>query len=101
MRLSGVSSAGRCAAAPPRAGAPMPETSAPPDPTLAFGVVAGLEPELLTTLAREVVELGYGGFWINDGGTSQADGLAGLAIVAEAAPTLQLGVGVLPLDRRT
>jgi alkanesulfonate monooxygenase SsuD/methylene tetrahydromethanopterin reductase-like flavin-dependent oxidoreductase (luciferase family) len=79
----------------------MPDTSAPPDPTLAFGVVAGLEPELLTALAREVAELGYGGFWINDSGTPQADGLAGLAIVAAAAPSLDLGVGVLPLDRRT
>ena len=71
------------------------------DPALGFGVVGGLDRSLLEALAREVASLGYGVFWINDGGRPGADGLAGLAVVAEAAPTLDLGVGVVPLDRRT
>ena len=52
-------------------------------------------------MALEVERLGYDTFWINDGGRPEADGLAGLATVARAAPGLRLGVGVLPLDRRT
>ena len=68
---------------------------------LGFGVVAGLEPSLLVPLAVRVAELGYGSFWINDSGRPDADGLAGLAVVAAAAPGLELGVGVLPLDRRS
>ena len=67
---------------------------------LGFGVVAGLDPAMLEPLAVRVAELGYGSFWINDGGRPEADGLAGLAIVAAAAPGLELGVGVLPLDHR-
>jgi alkanesulfonate monooxygenase SsuD/methylene tetrahydromethanopterin reductase-like flavin-dependent oxidoreductase (luciferase family) len=72
-----------------------------PDRTLGFGVVAGLAPDLLTALAREVSSLGYGAFWINDSGRADADGLAGLAVVAAAAPALDLGVGVMPLDQRS
>jgi alkanesulfonate monooxygenase SsuD/methylene tetrahydromethanopterin reductase-like flavin-dependent oxidoreductase (luciferase family) len=72
-----------------------------PDPNLGFGVIAGLAPDLLTALAPEIAALGYGSLWINDSGTPEADGLAGLAVVAAAAPSLGLGVGVLPLDRRS
>lgn len=68
---------------------------------MGFGVVAGLAPDLLTAIAREVAALGYGSLWINDSGTAEADGLAGLAVVAVATPGLDLGVGVLPLDRRS
>lgn len=66
-----------------------------------FGVIAGLPADLLAPLSREVARLGYDMFWINDSGQPEADGLAGLATVAGAAPGLRLGVGVLPLDRRT
>jgi alkanesulfonate monooxygenase SsuD/methylene tetrahydromethanopterin reductase-like flavin-dependent oxidoreductase (luciferase family) len=66
-----------------------------------FGVIAGLAPDVLTTVAREVAQLGYRALWINDGGRAEADGLAGLAVVAAAAPDLRLCVGVLPLDRRS
>ena len=72
-----------------------------PDAALGFGVVAGLPADLLTGLAGAVARLGYGAFWINDSGRADADGLAGLAVVARSAPMLTLGVGVLPLDRRT
>ena len=68
---------------------------------LGFGVIAGLAPDLLAAVAREVAQRGYGMFWINDGGRAEADGLAGLAVVAAAAPSLRLGVGVIPLDRRS
>jgi alkanesulfonate monooxygenase SsuD/methylene tetrahydromethanopterin reductase-like flavin-dependent oxidoreductase (luciferase family) len=71
------------------------------DPRLGFGVVAGHDDALLVPLAREVERLGYGALWINDSGRADADGLRGLAIVAGVAPTLRLGVGVLPLDRRS
>jgi alkanesulfonate monooxygenase SsuD/methylene tetrahydromethanopterin reductase-like flavin-dependent oxidoreductase (luciferase family) len=71
------------------------------DPNLGFGVIAGLAPDLLAALAPEITALGYGSLWINDSGTTEADGLAGLAVVAAAAPSLDLGVGVLPLDRRS
>ncbi len=66
-----------------------------------FGVVAGLGADILEPLAREVVRLGYGSFWANDGGRPGADGLADLAVVHSVAPDLPLGVGVLPLDVRT
>jgi alkanesulfonate monooxygenase SsuD/methylene tetrahydromethanopterin reductase-like flavin-dependent oxidoreductase (luciferase family) len=71
------------------------------DAGLGFGIVAGLDEGLVAALARDVEALGYGAFWINDSGRPDADGLRGLAVVAAAAPTLQLGVGVLPLDRRS
>jgi hypothetical protein len=38
--------------------------------------------------AVRVAQLGYGSFWINDSGRPDADGLAGLAVVAAAAPGL-------------
>jgi alkanesulfonate monooxygenase SsuD/methylene tetrahydromethanopterin reductase-like flavin-dependent oxidoreductase (luciferase family) len=72
-----------------------------PDPNLGFGVIAGLAPDLLSALAPELAALGYGSLWINDSGTPETDGLAGLALVAAAAPSLELAVGVLPLDRRS
>ena len=78
----------------------MNESHRRPDRTIGFGVIAGLAPDLLAALAVEVERLGYGAFWINDSGRPEADGLAGLATVAAAAPSLVLGVGVIPLDRR-
>jgi alkanesulfonate monooxygenase SsuD/methylene tetrahydromethanopterin reductase-like flavin-dependent oxidoreductase (luciferase family) len=68
---------------------------------LGFGVSAGLGADVLVPLALEVERLGYGSFWANDLGRPENDGLADLAIVHGAAPSLELGVGVMPLDRRT
>jgi len=65
------------------------------------GVIAGLGRGLLEPLAAAALQLGYGSLWINDSARPDADGLAGLAIVAGVAAGLELGVGVLPLDRRT
>jgi alkanesulfonate monooxygenase SsuD/methylene tetrahydromethanopterin reductase-like flavin-dependent oxidoreductase (luciferase family) len=62
-----------------------------------FGVSAGLDPELAAGLARRCAQLGYRSLWSND--HPAADGLETLAAFAAAAPALELGVGVLPLDR--
>jgi alkanesulfonate monooxygenase SsuD/methylene tetrahydromethanopterin reductase-like flavin-dependent oxidoreductase (luciferase family) len=62
-----------------------------------FGVAAGLDPEVAGPLAARCQELGYDSIWSNDhpGG----NGLDTLAIFAEAAPELDLGVAVQALDR--
>lgn len=63
----------------------------------AFGVAAGLDPEVARPLAARCAELGYGSIWSND--HPGAKGLETLAVFAEAAPKLDLGVAVIALDR--
>lgn len=63
----------------------------------AFGVAAGLDPEVAAPLARRCAELGYHSLWSND--HPGALGLETLAVFAEAAPDPQLGVAVMALDR--
>ena len=62
-----------------------------------FGVAAGLDPDVAGPLAARCAELGYGSMWANDhpGGL----GLETLAVFAEAAPGVELGVAVMALDR--
>jgi alkanesulfonate monooxygenase SsuD/methylene tetrahydromethanopterin reductase-like flavin-dependent oxidoreductase (luciferase family) len=62
-----------------------------------LGISAGLEPGLARDLAACCQQLGYHSLWSNDEPT--ASGLEMLVQFAAAAPRLQLGVGVLPLDR--
>ena len=62
-----------------------------------LGVDAGLDPGLARDLAARCAELGYASLWSND--EPGAPGLETLAHFAEAAPELDLGVGVLPIDR--
>ena len=62
-----------------------------------LGVTAGLDPAVARDLAARCAELGYGSLWSNDDPT--APGLETLAHFAAGAPELDLGVGVLPLDR--
>jgi alkanesulfonate monooxygenase SsuD/methylene tetrahydromethanopterin reductase-like flavin-dependent oxidoreductase (luciferase family) len=62
-----------------------------------FGVAAGLDPEVAKPLAERCAELGYGSLWSND--HPQGSGLETLAVFAEAAPQIDLGVAVLALDR--
>ena len=62
-----------------------------------LGVTAGLEPAVARELAARCADLGYGSLWSNDEPT--APGLEMLSHFAAAAPQLDLGVGVLPLDR--
>jgi alkanesulfonate monooxygenase SsuD/methylene tetrahydromethanopterin reductase-like flavin-dependent oxidoreductase (luciferase family) len=62
-----------------------------------FGVAAGLDPEVARPLAARCAELGYESMWSND--HPGAKGLETLAEFAAAAPDVDLGVGVIALDR--
>jgi alkanesulfonate monooxygenase SsuD/methylene tetrahydromethanopterin reductase-like flavin-dependent oxidoreductase (luciferase family) len=64
----------------------------------AFGVTGGLDPAVAVPLAERVAELGYESIWSND--HPGAKGLETLAEFAKGAPTLDLGVGVIALDRQ-
>lgn len=63
----------------------------------AFGVAAGLDPGVAGPLAARCAELGYDSIWSND--HPGAKGLETLAVFAEAASRLDLGVGVIAVDR--
>jgi alkanesulfonate monooxygenase SsuD/methylene tetrahydromethanopterin reductase-like flavin-dependent oxidoreductase (luciferase family) len=63
----------------------------------AFGVAAGLDPEVAAPLASRCEELGYDSIWSND--HPGAKGLETLSVFAAAAPRLDLGVGVIAIDR--
>jgi alkanesulfonate monooxygenase SsuD/methylene tetrahydromethanopterin reductase-like flavin-dependent oxidoreductase (luciferase family) len=63
----------------------------------AFGVAAGLDPEVAGPLAARCAELGYDSLWSND--HPGARGLETLAVFAAAAPRTDLGVGVIAIDR--
>jgi len=65
--------------------------------TRGFGVAAGLDPEVARPLAERCAELGYGSIWSND--HPGAKGLDTLAEFGAAAPSLDLGVAVIALDR--
>src|SRR3954469_11232764 len=62
-----------------------------------FGVAAGLDPEVATSLAARCAELGYSSMWSND--HPGANGLDTLAAFAEGSDSIDLGVAVMALDR--
>ena len=62
-----------------------------------LGITAGLDAGLARDLAARCEHLGYHSLWSND--EPAASGLETLAHLAAGAPKLELGVGVLPLDR--
>jgi alkanesulfonate monooxygenase SsuD/methylene tetrahydromethanopterin reductase-like flavin-dependent oxidoreductase (luciferase family) len=62
-----------------------------------FGVAAGLDPGVAIELAGRCEELGYTSMWAND--HPAASGLETLSAFAEGSAAMQLGVGVLALDR--
>jgi alkanesulfonate monooxygenase SsuD/methylene tetrahydromethanopterin reductase-like flavin-dependent oxidoreductase (luciferase family) len=62
-----------------------------------LGITAGLDAGLARDLAIRCEHLGYHSLWSNDEPASP--GMETLAHFAAAAPQLELGVGVLPLDR--
>lgn len=63
----------------------------------AFGVAAGLDPEVAGPLAARCQALGYDSAWSND--HPGAKGLETLAVFAGAAGKVELGVGVIAIDR--
>lgn len=63
-----------------------------------FGLAAATPEEITRTAAAAAEEHGYQTFWVND--TPGADGLERLAAAASVTRHIQLGVGVIPLDRR-
>jgi alkanesulfonate monooxygenase SsuD/methylene tetrahydromethanopterin reductase-like flavin-dependent oxidoreductase (luciferase family) len=63
----------------------------------ALGIDAGLDPGLARDLAARCQALGYDSLWVND--QPEEPGLETLAHFAAGAPELDLGVGVLPLQR--
>jgi len=65
----------------------------------AFGVAAGLDPEVATPLAAKCAELGYASVWSND--HPGAKGLETLADFAKGTASVDLGVGVIALDRQS
>jgi alkanesulfonate monooxygenase SsuD/methylene tetrahydromethanopterin reductase-like flavin-dependent oxidoreductase (luciferase family) len=62
-----------------------------------LGITAGLDPGLARELAARCEAAGYHSLWSND--EPGASGLETLAHLAAAASRIELGVGVLPLDR--
>src|SRR5258707_15668157 len=62
-----------------------------------FGVAAGLDPDVARPLAARCAELGYDSVWSND--HPGAKGLETLAEFAGPAPSTDLGVAVIALDR--
>lgn len=63
----------------------------------AIGVTSGLDAQVAAAFAARCAALGYDSLWAND--DPMAPGLEELAHLAAGAPELDLGVGVLPLDR--
>jgi alkanesulfonate monooxygenase SsuD/methylene tetrahydromethanopterin reductase-like flavin-dependent oxidoreductase (luciferase family) len=66
-------------------------------PARGFGVAAGLDPEVAAELARRSEGYGYRSLWSND--HPGASGLETAAYFHEAAPSPEVGVAVLALDR--
>ena len=64
----------------------------------AFGVTAGLDPEVASPLAGRCQELGYGSMWSSD--IPGADGLDTVAAYAKGAGRIELGV-TIALDRHS
>jgi alkanesulfonate monooxygenase SsuD/methylene tetrahydromethanopterin reductase-like flavin-dependent oxidoreductase (luciferase family) len=54
--------------------------------------------DLIRALASAAEAAGYHTFWVND--TPHGDGLAALSVAASVTSEIQLGVGVIPLDRQ-
>jgi len=64
-----------------------------------FGVTAGLDREIASPLADRCQELGYSSMWSSD--IPQAKGLETVAAYAKGADRIDLGVGVIALDRHS
>jgi alkanesulfonate monooxygenase SsuD/methylene tetrahydromethanopterin reductase-like flavin-dependent oxidoreductase (luciferase family) len=65
----------------------------------AFGVTAGLDPEIASPLAGRCQELGYHSMWSND--HPGAKGVETIAEYAKGADRIDLGIAVIALDRQS
>jgi alkanesulfonate monooxygenase SsuD/methylene tetrahydromethanopterin reductase-like flavin-dependent oxidoreductase (luciferase family) len=65
----------------------------------AFGVAAGIDADVAAPLAARCAELGYASVWSND--HPGAKGLETLADFAKGSDNVDLGVGVIALDRQS
>jgi alkanesulfonate monooxygenase SsuD/methylene tetrahydromethanopterin reductase-like flavin-dependent oxidoreductase (luciferase family) len=68
-----------------------------PDRPRGFGIAAGLDPDVGRELARRCGSLGYTSMWSND--HPMGSGLETLAVFAAEAPSIDVGVAVMALDR--
>jgi alkanesulfonate monooxygenase SsuD/methylene tetrahydromethanopterin reductase-like flavin-dependent oxidoreductase (luciferase family) len=65
----------------------------------AFGVTAGLDPQIASPLAGRCQELGYHSMWSND--HPGAKGVETIAEYAKGADRIDLGIAVIALDRQS
>ena len=65
--------------------------------TRGFGISSLVPHDIVAALATAAEEGGYAMFWVND--LPGASGIASLGAAAKAAPRIELGVGVLAVDR--
>jgi len=64
-----------------------------------FGIAAATLSSLVAPLASAAEANGYDTFWVND--TPGSDGFEALRRAAEVTSRIRLGVGVIPIDRRS
>ncbi|MEA2524672.1 MAG: hypothetical protein QOF73_1899 [Thermomicrobiales bacterium] len=62
-----------------------------------FGIAGALDHGIVEEVAAAVQQAGFSSFWAND--TPGGDGLAALAAAARVTEGIELGVGVIPVDR--
>ncbi len=65
--------------------------------TRGLGIAGSLDHRIVEQVAAAVEQSGYSSFWAND--TPGGEGLASLAAAARVTDTIDLGVGVIPVDR--
>jgi alkanesulfonate monooxygenase SsuD/methylene tetrahydromethanopterin reductase-like flavin-dependent oxidoreductase (luciferase family) len=65
--------------------------------TRGLGIAGALDHQIVEQVATAVEQAGYSSFWSND--TPGGDGLASLAAAARVTDHIDLGVGVIPVDR--
>jgi alkanesulfonate monooxygenase SsuD/methylene tetrahydromethanopterin reductase-like flavin-dependent oxidoreductase (luciferase family) len=65
--------------------------------TRGYGIAGSLDHEIVEKVAAAVEGAGYASFWAND--TPGGEGLASMAAAARVTDKVDLGVGVIPIDR--
>jgi alkanesulfonate monooxygenase SsuD/methylene tetrahydromethanopterin reductase-like flavin-dependent oxidoreductase (luciferase family) len=62
-----------------------------------LGIAGSLDHRIVERVAAAIEQSGYSSFWAND--TPGGEGLASLAAAARVTDSIDLGVGVIPVDR--